>query len=42
MRHRLCGEGLLAVSFPVPGEEFVRTGLRQVGDVVETSAGQGS
>ena len=32
---RLCGQGLLPVRLPVPGEKFVQTGLRQVGDTVE-------
>ena len=32
---RLCGEVLLPVGLPVPGEKLVQTGLRQVGDTVE-------
>ena len=32
---RLCGQGLLPVGHPVPGQEFLQTGLRQVGDTVE-------
>ena len=32
---RLRGQGLLPVRLPGPGQEFVQTGLRQVGDVVE-------
>ena len=28
-------QGLLPLGLPVPGEEFVQTGLRQVGDAVE-------
>ena len=31
----LCGEVLLPVGLPVPGQEFLQTGLRQVGDTVE-------
>ena len=32
---RLRGQGLLPFGLPVPGEEFMQTGLRQVGDAVE-------
>ena len=32
---RLCGQGLLPVGLPGPGQEFVQTDLRQVGNTVE-------
>ena len=32
---RLCGQGLLPVGLPVPGEKLVQMGLRQIGDTVE-------
>ena len=35
VRARLRGQGLMPVGFPVPGYEFVHTGVRQLGDAGE-------
>ena len=32
---QLCSEGLLPFGLPVPGEEFVQSGLRLLGDAIE-------
>ena len=31
----LCGQGLVPDGFPVPGQEFVHPGVRQLGDATE-------
>ena len=35
VRAGLCGQGLVPDGFPVPGQEFVHTGVRQIGDAGE-------